>query len=70
MDDQVASNNFEGYQKGLKDEEIIASGDSKGFVNVPPSEADEGRRDRQVGHHLRHTYGFAISYMYEEDSTR
>lgn len=46
MNDQVACSHFKGHQSGLEDEEIPASRETKCFVDISPSKADEGARYR------------------------
>ncbi len=44
MNYDIACHDLEWYQHGFEDEEIIAGGETKCFVDVAAGETDEGRR--------------------------
>jgi hypothetical protein len=57
VDDDIAGDNFKGYERGLEDEEIIARGNTKRLVNVTTGETDKWRRNGKISHHFRHALG-------------
>lgn len=56
MYDDVARRDLKGHQGGLQDEEVPPRREAEGRINIAAGEADEGRRDGQVGHHLGEGY--------------
>jgi len=56
VDDQITGNNLKRDKGRFEHEEVVARRNSKGFVDVSASEANEGGRDWQVGHHFSHAW--------------
>ncbi len=50
MDDDITCDDLKGNKSCFEDEEIIARCNPEGFIDVAACEADEGRRDGEVGH--------------------
>ena len=55
MNDEITGDDFEWDEHGFKDEEVVACSDTKCFVDITASEADEGGRYGKVSDHFSHS---------------
>ena len=55
MNDKITSNDLKWNEHGFEDEEVVAGGDTEGFVDIPASEADKGGRYGKVSDHFSHS---------------
>ena len=57
MNNKVTRSDLERDQCCLENEEIPPGSETEGLVDVAAGEADERRRDGQIGDHLSHAHG-------------
>lgn len=54
LNDNVASDNFERYESGFKDEKVVAGSEAECFINIATSETYERRGNWKICDHLIH----------------